>query len=111
MTPRLNRALVLERAEHQPDGAGGFDLIWHMLGTLWGEIRPGTGRDVAGEEVRLASLPCRITLRAAPQGAPSRPAAGQRLRDGARHFMILAVTEADTAGHYLTCFCREEVPQ
>ncbi|KJS41681.1 MAG: tail protein, partial [Roseovarius sp. BRH_c41] len=50
-----------------------------------------------------------ITVRAAPQGAASRPEAGQRLRDGARIFAILSVTEADGAGRYLSLWAQEEV--
>lgn len=50
----------------------------------------------------------RITVRAAPQGAPSRPTPLQRFRDGARLFAIEAVTEADPEGRFLVCFAREE---
>ncbi len=107
---RLSRALVLEAPQRVADGAGGFAETWVALGTLWAEVVPGAGRDAAGEEVTLASVPCRITVRGAPFGAPSRPVAGQRFRDGARLFAVLAVTEQDAAGQYLTCFAREEGP-
>lgn len=108
--PQLTRRLVLEGKTLVPDGAGGFTSEWSELGTLWAELRPGTGRDVAGEEVTLSSIPYRITLRGAPQGAPSRPVPGHRFRDGARVFAIVAVTERDAAGQFLTCFAREEMP-
>ena len=39
------------------------------------------------------------------------PVPQQRFRDGARVYNILAVTERDPDGLYLTCFSREEVPQ
>lgn len=109
--PRLTWKLVLEAQQRAGDGAGGFVETWVPLGTLWGEIAPGSGRDVAGVEVTLAAVPLRITVRAAPVGSPARPLAGQRLREGARVFAILAVIERDTEGQYLTCFAREEVPQ
>ncbi|MEO6299298.1 MAG: head-tail adaptor protein, partial [Paracoccaceae bacterium] len=35
----------------------------------------------------------------------------QRLRDSGRVFVILAVTERDPDGLYLTCFALEEVSQ
>lgn len=108
--PRLTRRLVLEQKTQVPDGAGGFTTQWAVLGTLWADLRPGSGRDVAGEEVTLASVSYRITVRGAVQGAPSRPVPGQRLRDGARAFAIVAVTESDAAGQFLTCFAREEMP-
>lgn len=107
--PRLNRALVLETADRVADGAGGFALAWVVLGTLWAEVKPGAGRERAGEFVTLASVPYRITVRAAAQGSPSRPRPEQRFRDGARVFRILAVSERDPAGLYLTCFAHEEV--
>lgn len=109
--PHLNRALELQGAVRIPDGAGGFTLAWATLGTLWAEVVPGAGRDPAGEEVVLASVPCRITVRAAPPGAAARPKPGQRFREGSRVFAILAVAERDPAGRYLTCFCREEGPR
>ncbi len=107
--PRLNRKLVLEAAQRAPDGAGGWTLSWVALGALWARLDPGTGRERAGEFVTLSAVPYRITVRAAPQGAPSRPRPEQRFRDGARVFRITAVTEEDAQGHYLTCFAQEEV--
>ncbi|MDP1669389.1 head-tail adaptor protein [Phaeovulum sp.] len=107
--PQLNRALVLETAERVADGAGGHVLSWMALGTLWAEVKPGTGRERAGEFVTLASVPYRITVRAAPQGSTRRPRPDQRFRDGDRVFRILAVGEADPAGLYLTCFAQEQV--
>jgi head-tail adaptor len=106
--PHLSRALVLEAVQRVADGAGGFSESWVVLGNLWAEVLPGSGRDVAGEEVTLTSVPYRITVRGAPFGAPSRPVAGQRFRDGARVFSILAVTEQDAEARFLTCFAREE---
>lgn len=108
--PVLNRPLVLEALSRVADGAGGFTESWAALGTIWAEVRPGSGRDAAGQEVVLAATGFRITVRGAPQGAPSRPVAGQRFRDGGRLFPILAVTETDGSGRWLICFAREEVP-
>lgn len=107
--PRLNRKLVLEEATRVSDGAGGYVLDWQPLGALWAEVTAGTGVERAGEFVTLASVPYRIVVRAAPEGAASRPRPEQRFRDGARIFRILAVAEADREAHFLTCFAREEV--
>jgi head-tail adaptor len=108
---RLTRPLVLEAQARSSDGAGGFTETWSTLGTLWAEVAPGSGRDVAGVEVTLASVPLRITVRGARVGSAARPLAGQRFRDGARYFPILAVSERDAGGRYLICYAREEVPQ
>lgn len=106
--PMLNRRLALERLDRVPDGSGGFSDIWMPLGTLWAEIRPSTGRERAGEAALMSVVPVQIVLRGAPLGSSMRPEAGQRLREGARVYVIEAVAERDPAGRYLTCFAKEE---
>ncbi len=106
----LDRPLLLEAPTRVADGAGGFALTWVAVGTLWAALQPGSGREAAGEEVTTARVPYRITVRGAPDGSPRRPKAEQRFRDGARLFTILAVTERDPRGQYLTCFAQEERP-
>lgn len=105
---RLRRLLDLERPERLADGAGGFDLTWVSVGRLWADVQPATGRDVGGEEVTLSSIAYRVIVRAAGPGTDRRPVPGQRFRDGLRRFPILAVTERDDSGLYLTCHVREE---
>jgi head-tail adaptor len=107
--PRMTRALTLEHASQTADGAGGFHAVWQPLGVVWAELTPGTGRDAGANGASLSRVPYRITCRAAPEGAPSRPVAGQRFRAGTRIFTIHAVTQADGAGRYLTCFAMEEI--
>ena len=105
----LNRQLVLEAPGRVADGAGGFDQAWVVLGTIWAEVVARTGREVTEGSVQMSSTSYRITVRAAPFGAPSRPAPEQRLRDGTRVFRIEAVADRDPAGRYLTCYATEEV--
>lgn len=106
---RLNRRLVLEEAQRLPDGGGGHRLTWVALGTVWADVAAGSGREREGGELTLSSVPCRITVRAAPYGAPSRPRPDQRFREGQRVFRITAVGEADASGSYLVCQTSEEV--
>ncbi len=106
---QLSRKLMLEIAVNTADGAGGFTRAWVVLGTLWADLRQTSGRAAGGEEVALSRLTYRITVRAAVQGAPSRPLPGQRFRDGDRLFAIDAVTEAVPGGAYLVCHAHEEV--
>ena len=106
--PVLNREMVLESPDRQPDGAGGYAEGWAALGTLWAELRPRTGRDAGGEGAALSRMRYRIVLRAAPDGSSMRPRAGQRLRLGARRFRIEAVAEYDRRARYLECFATEE---
>ncbi|MDJ1007532.1 MAG: head-tail adaptor protein [Paracoccaceae bacterium] len=106
--PVLNRKFALEAADRQPDGQGGHEESWGTLGTLWGELKGMTGSDRLRGEAAMSLATFRITVRAAPPNAPSRPVAGQRLREGPRLFSILAVVDRDVEGRWLTCFCREE---
>lgn len=110
MSVMLNRSLALEAPVEVADGTGGLTLSWVPLGVVWGEVRSSSGRETAGEEVQVASVSYRITVRGAAVGSPQRPRPEQRFRDGARVFLILAVTERDPSGAYLTCFAREEEP-
>jgi SPP1 family predicted phage head-tail adaptor len=107
--PPLNRKLSLESVVRVADGAGGYVETWEPVGTLWAAIKSGTGREKAGEFLTVSATALRITVRAAPFGAPRRPKPDQRFVEGARLYRIEAVTEADTEGRYLTCFAKEEV--
>lgn len=107
--PVLARPLVLEARARVADGAGGFADTWEARGTLWAEVAAGSGSAAEGGDVALGALGLRIVVRAAPQGAPERPEPGQRFRDGARLYAILAVSERDGAGRHLLCHAREEV--
>ncbi len=108
---RLNRRLVLEERQNIPDGAGGFDPAWTELGSIWAHVKARTGREVVVEGRDATFLRLRITVRGAPQGAPSRPRADQRFRDGGRIYNILSVTEGDAEGRFLICDCEEAIAE
>ncbi|MFX0542401.1 head-tail adaptor protein [Roseovarius sp. S4756] len=105
----LNRRLVLEAPARAPDGAGGYAETWRQVGEIWADIAARTGRQTVDGEAQISSTGYKITVRAAPYGAPSRPKPEQRLRSGSRVFNITAVTERDPMGRYLTCYATEEV--
>lgn len=108
MSPRLSTPLVLEAPLRVEDGIGGHAIAWTALGEVWGEMKASAGRESRGEVGALSVVTWAVTLRAAPAGDPRRPVAGQRLRHGPRVFRIEAVAERDVAGHFLTCFAKEE---
>ena len=105
----LSRKLILESPERVPDGLGGFSESWVVLGEIWADVRLRTGRDKDHRAGRVSETDYRIIIRAAPQGAPSRPVPGQRLVEGFRRFVIEAVGDDDPQARYLTCFAREEL--
>ena len=104
----LNRKLVLEEQQTVPDGAGGYATQWVALGALWAEVKMGIGRERYADPLTVSQVMHRVTVRAAPSDAPSRPRATQRFRDGNRVFQILAVSERDALGRYLICLTQEE---
>jgi len=109
--PVPDRRLVLEAPVPVADGAGGWVPGWQARAVVWAALRPGVGRGRSGAEaVALGVTTWRLVLRAMPAGHPARPRPGQRLREGARVWMIRAVAEADGRGAWLTCFAEEEVP-
>jgi head-tail adaptor len=107
--PVLNRRLVLEAPVSAPDGMGGTVPGWAVLGVIWGDIRPRSGRERTEDGVPLAQVPVRVTVRASAPGSEARPQAGQRFREGDRIFRILAVSEDAPRGRHLICDATEEV--
>lgn len=108
--PKLKWQLVLEQHYQEPDGAGGYAEGWLSLGTVWAEIRAGTGREQWASGLPVGRVPYRVITPAAPAGSLSRPRADQRFREGERIFWIRAVAERGTNGAYLVCFCDVEEP-
>lgn len=106
--PHLNRSLVLEAPVKLADGAGGYTRTWEPLGVVWAEVKAGVGRTLGASAATLSRVPYRITVRAAPPGAASRPVAGQRFRDADRVFHIIAVAERGASAAFLTCHAEEE---
>src|SRR5690606_34948845 len=106
---RLNRRLALEEAVRTPDGAGGYQTNWVVLGHVWASVTAGSGRERAAETVTVSTVGYRIVVRARPFGAPSRPKPDQRFRSGTRIFRIVSVSETDEDARYLTCLAQEEV--
>ena len=107
--PMLNRRLVLESQERAPDGAGGYTINWTPLGTLWAQIKPGSGREREVHSLPRSQVPLVVIVRAAPTGDDARPVAGQRFREGERIYHIHAVTELADSRRYLQVRVTEEV--
>lgn len=108
-SPRLNRRVMLETKERLPDGSGGYEEVWIPLGELWAHIQPRSGREINDAGLPMSTVSYKIVVRAAPYGSPARPIPEQRLREGARIFIVQAVTEFDHDARYITCFAQEEV--
>lgn len=105
--PDLARQLTLEARATASDGGGGVVEDWRPLGLHWAEVLPRAAAERVYGGVEASSVTHRIRLRGAPFGHPARPLSSQRLRDGARTYDILGVTEADARGDWLVVWARE----
>jgi head-tail adaptor len=106
---RLSRQLTLEAREQVPDGSGGVETVWRTLGALWADVTARSGREIFVAGMAIPRVRYRILVRAAPLGAASRPQPDQRLREGARVYDILTVSEHDARGRYLEITAEEGV--
>ena len=84
------------------------NLGWVAVGSVFARLEAMSGREALASEAGVSRVPYRITVPAAPFGAPSRPTARQRFRHGARIFEIVAVRETGQARQFLECHAIEE---
>lgn len=100
----LRHRLVHETPVDLPDGMGGMTRSFLAVDALWGAIEtsaaPGEFADRPG-----AVLTHKVTVR-----APAIVEPGDRLRLGARLFLVEAVSDPEGRGRRLMCQCREETP-
>lgn len=105
----LGRLVTLEEFVAAPDGGGGSVGAWRALGRFWARLDPVSPGALRVGEAEQPTLTHRATVRWRPDGAPSRPRPGQRLREGVRVFAVEGVAEIDAGRRWLACWLREEV--
>ncbi|WP_340109105.1 head-tail adaptor protein [Pikeienuella sp. HZG-20] len=109
MSGGLTRRLVLEERSAAPDGAGGVMEAWVERGVHWAAISPASARESAIGSRPVSTVTHKAFIRFADYGAPGRPVADQRFREGERVFAIRGVTEADDRRERLICWLEEGV--
>ena len=105
----MRGALTLQTPIRVPDGAGGSTMSWQSRGVIHACLEAMTGRERVEGAVGVSRVPYRITIPAAPPGAPSRPGPRDRFLHGNRVFDIITVSEADDTARFLECRAIEEV--
>lgn len=105
--PVLRRLVTLEERAQVADSGGGWLVTWQPVGALWADLLPVAGTELTEGARERSRVTHRVIVRAAPDGAPSRPRPDQRFREGVRNYDILAVTEHDPQGRYLVCWTEE----
>jgi SPP1 family predicted phage head-tail adaptor len=84
----LDRRLVLEAPVETPDGAGGVTRGYQSVATLWAAVTPHAVHGAVAAGAAGATATHRIVIRAGREVTTR-----HRLRDGARIYRIVAVTE------------------
>jgi len=107
--PKLTVKMTLQNPVRSPDGGGGYNTTWADLGTHWAQLSYRTGRTGSGETSPVARQPVEITLRATPPDHPMHPKPGQALVQGARRYIVSAVSPNGPTPLYLTCLAELEV--
>ncbi len=97
---RLDRRLVLQVAGVTPDGAGGGDVAWSDVATLWAEVVERQGRERAWAEALTAEGTYRIRIRYRSDVTPQMRFAGE-----GEIFDIRAVTDPTGRRCWLVCSC------
>ncbi|MFK8252230.1 head-tail adaptor protein [Ancylobacter terrae] len=100
----LRHRLVHETPVEVPDGMGGVTRAFLAVDALWGAIETAAAPEV------MADRPGAVLTHTVSVRAPATLAPGDRLRLGARIFVIEAVSDTDGRGRRLACRCREETP-
>jgi SPP1 family predicted phage head-tail adaptor len=84
----LDRRLVLEAPAEAPDGAGGVTRSYQPVATLWAAVTPLSAQGAVAAGAAGATATHRIVIRAGREVTTR-----HRLREGARLYRIVAVTE------------------
>ena len=100
----LRHRLVHETPVDLPDGMGGVTRTFLAVDALWAAIETSAA---AGE---FADRPGAVLTHKVTVRAPAIVEPGDRLRLGARLFLVEAVSDPEGRGRRLTCQCREETP-
>lgn len=100
----LRHRLAHETPVEVPDGLGGAVVSFITVDALWGAV------ETQATPAEIADRPGAVLSRRVTVRAPATVQPGDRLRLGARHFLVEAVSDPDGRGRFLVCDCREETP-
>ncbi|MHA1523456.1 MAG: phage head closure protein [Alphaproteobacteria bacterium] len=95
--------LSLQAPQRVSDGGGGATVTWVEEATVWGLLRPLSGRERGFGSGRMSIVTHDITIRHRDGVLPEK-----RLVNGTRVFKILAVLD-DARGDKIVCHCAQEV--
>jgi SPP1 family predicted phage head-tail adaptor len=104
MAMNLNTRVTIQRRGTTQDTAGQTVETWSDTGTVWGSIRPISGREYFAASGERAEVTHEIMLRYGITVAPR-----DRVKHGTRLFDIKSVLNVDEMSRYLKLMCVEIV--
>lgn len=100
----MRHRLVHETPVEMPDGMGGVTRSFIAVDALWGAV------ETIAAASEIADRPGAVLTHKVTVRAPATVQTGDRLRLGARRFLVEAVSDPEGRGRRLLCDCREETP-
>lgn len=100
----LRCRLVIENPQRVSDGAGGADVSWVEVATVWANVQPVSAGETRSVGQRAEKITHRITLR-----YRSDVTAAMRLIGMGRVFEIEAVVNEAERDQWLICSCVEGI--
>lgn len=98
----LRHGVTLEEPVRVADDAGGANLTWREVATLWADIRARTGKETLEADRLSGRVSVDIFIRYRTGVVPA-----MRFRHGERIFHIRAVLDEDGRRRWLKCLCEE----
>lgn len=100
----LNKRLTIQRQSTTQDSVGQLVDTWTSTATVWGSIKPVSGRNYFTASGERAEVTHTIAIR---HGVTV--AVRDRITHGSRTFRIRSVINADESHRYLHLMCTEQV--
>ena len=98
----LRHRVTIEEPVRVPDAAGGADITWQSLATVWAEIQPKAGREVFESDQLGGRVTHDVRMRFRSGVTPK-----MRILHNARSFDIRYVANIGERGEWLVCACEE----
>jgi SPP1 family predicted phage head-tail adaptor len=104
---QLRKSIILQAETSVSDGAGGYALGWTDVATVWGEIKPVTGREVYASQHQEGRVTHEISLR---YRSDVMVTSNMRAVYGGRFFNIRAVMNQDERNRWTALLVEEGGP-
>lgn len=98
----MRHRVTIERPVRTPDEAGGANISWDAVATVWAEIQPKNGREVFESDQLGGRVTHDIRMRFRTGVTPK-----MRIFHDGRVFDIRLVANIGERGEWLICSCEE----